>query len=235
MPDREQDLGVGIQQEKKWSLIDQNKPPEAKIVHDREKLISAVEALRCLDSTIVLTSGTFDILHIGHAKYLEVAKSFGDFLIVGVDSDEKVRERKGADRPVVPEEERIAMLAHLQSVNAITVKQNDEERWELIKSIRPDTLIVTQETYKEETLRELHEYCGQVVCLEPQATTSTTAKIRLLQVKDRARIMETINDTLEAHERDSRDRDTKLRQKLGEIVVGGMVLGKPDNEPTSES
>lgn len=228
------ELEGGIQQEKKWSLIDQNKPPEAKIVQDRERLIAAVEGLRSLDAQIVLTSGTFDILHIGHAKYLERAKSYGDFLIVGVDSDEKVRERKGPDRPVVPETERVMMLAHLQSVNAITIKHHDEPRWDLIKRVRPDTLIVTQETYNEETLEQLEEFCGQIICLEPQATTSTTAKIRLLQVKDRKGIMGTIEGLLERHEQDSRQRDIELRRALGNIVLGEMVLPKPDTETEDE-
>src|SRR5688572_3071996 len=65
---------------------------------------------------VVLTQGTYDLVHIGHARYFQKAKSYGDFLIVGVDSDEKVKVRKGPDRPVVPEDERLEMLTYLKPI-----------------------------------------------------------------------------------------------------------------------
>ena len=66
--------------------------------------------------------GTFDILHEGHSMYLEAARGFGDFLIVGVDSDEKVRRRKGVWRPAVPELERLRMVTHQRGVGLVTLK-----------------------------------------------------------------------------------------------------------------
>lgn len=155
-----------------------------RFIPDYEKLAQLVEHLRGLGATIVLTSGTFDILHVGHQRYLEEAKKRGDFLIVGVDSDEKVRTRKGPNRPIVPETERVEVLAHQRSVDIVTLKPllSKEQRWALIKLVRPDVLVATQETYNDEEREQLKEWCGEVVVLEPQATTSTTAKIRRLHI-----------------------------------------------------
>ena len=137
---------------------------------------------------IVLTSGTFDMVHIWHARYLETAKKFGDFLIVGVDSDEKVRKRKGPDRPIVPHTERMEILSHMRYVDAVVLKAINAPRWALIKMAKPDVLIATQETYTKEELIELKKYCGKVVVLDPMATTSTSAKIRRLQISMAGRL-----------------------------------------------
>lgn len=187
--------------------------PEQRIIcHD--KIEKYVEALRTLDLSIVLTSGTFDLTHIGHAKYLEKAKSFGDILIVGLDSDEKVRKRKGPERPVVPEHERALMIASLRSTDLITVKSVDEEKWGLIKTVRPDTLIVTDKTYNDEQLLELSNYCGQVVSLEPQATTSTSAEIRKLRVGWVDKIINPINEICIEN-----NADTELIKKIGKFLL----------------
>ena len=75
---------------------------------------------------VVLTMGTFDILHEGHSRYLEAARGFGDFLIVGVDNDEKVRGGRGPWRPAVPELERLRMVTHQRGVGLVTLKPADE-------------------------------------------------------------------------------------------------------------
>jgi rfaE bifunctional protein nucleotidyltransferase chain/domain len=152
--------------------------PEARFVENHLVLGKQIDACKVLGLKIVLTSGSFDMLHIGHARYLERAKEYGDVLVVGVDSDEKVRVRKGPDRPVVPEHERVQMLAHIRAVDFLTLKQPGEPKWDLIERLRPDTLVVTTETYTQNVLRELGRICGRVVALEPQATTSTSAQIR---------------------------------------------------------
>src|ERR1700730_15273449 len=82
---------------------------ELRYVPDYATISQIADAQRVLGSKVVLTRGTFDILHEGHSMYLEAARRFGHFLIVGVDSDEKVRRRKGIWRPVVPESERLRM------------------------------------------------------------------------------------------------------------------------------
>jgi len=151
-------------------------------VKEDAKLKKFVENCRGLGLKVVLTQGTYDMVHIGHARYFEAAKRHGDILIVGVDSDEKVRARKGPDRPVVPQEERLEMVTHLRSVDVVYLKEHKAPHWQLIKLVRPYTLIATRDTYTKKELVELKKFCGKVVVLEPMATTSTSAKIRLLQI-----------------------------------------------------
>ena len=169
-----------------------------RFIADYDLLQRHVEACRELGMKIVLTSGTFDILHVGHSRYLEKGKELaeGGVLIVGVDSDEKVKKRKGPDRPIVSEQERVEVLCHLRHVDLVTVKPLDAPHWELIRRVRPDVLLITQEEYDtEDGLAKLRAFCAEFGgighILPPQATTSTTAKIRLLvlgmkqKVKDR--------------------------------------------------
>jgi rfaE bifunctional protein nucleotidyltransferase chain/domain len=152
-------------------------------IPDYKKLAAKVRHWRELGLSIVLTSGTWDLFHVGHAEYLERAKALGDLLIVGVDSDEKVRARKGPHRPVVPEEERVHILAHLRHVDVITLKPYSEKKNELIRLIRPEILVMSKSTkHKPEDIKEKKKYVGKIALLEPQAQTSTSAKVRLLHV-----------------------------------------------------
>lgn len=175
-------------------------------VKDDEKLKKLVENCKGLGLKIVLTQGTYDMVHIGHARYFEEAKKHGNILVVGVDSDEKVRARKGPERPVVPQEERLEMVTHLRSVDVVYLKHLKAPRWNLIKLIHPDVLVATKETYSKVDLKELKKYCGKVVVLEPRATTSTSAKIRLLQIGHAKKLekaltpklLQTIQDVLNA-------------------------------------
>ena len=89
---------------------------------------------------IVFTNGCFDILHVGHVKYLEVAKSYGDVLIVGLNADSSVRKLKGPTRPVNIEEDRAYILASLESVDYVVIFE-EETPYELIKLIKPHTLV----------------------------------------------------------------------------------------------
>lgn len=169
---------------------------EARVITDHELLATHIQACKTLGLRIVMTSGTFDLLHVGHAKYLEKAKAYGDVLLVCVDSDEKVKQRKGDLRPIVSETERVEMLAHLRSVDIITLKHTSDERWKLIKQVRPDTLVVTKETYPPETLEKIQTYCGKILNLVPQATTSTSAQIRKMQVSWTRLVLDPIHDVL---------------------------------------
>lgn len=132
--------------------------------------------------SIVLTQGSFDLIHIGHGRYLSKAKQQGDILFVGLDCDEKIQSRKGPDRPVVPEAERAEMLTYLSPVDHVVLKPAKAPKWQLIKTLKPDVLIATEATYTEAQLKELNQWCGQVVVLKSQATTSTSAKLRRLQI-----------------------------------------------------
>jgi D-glycero-beta-D-manno-heptose 1-phosphate adenylyltransferase len=156
---------------------------EMRYVPEYERISEIVAALRVLELKVVLTSGSFDILHEGHSMYLEAARGFGDFLIVGLDSDEKLRKRKGPGRPAVPELERLRMVTHQRGVGLVTLKNLDDPKWLLIKAVRPDVLVATAETYSADEIAELEaKYCGRVEVLERMATVSTSARLRRLQM-----------------------------------------------------
>lgn len=159
-----------------------NRSKNNRIITTLEELKPILSACREKKQRIVLTQGSFDMIHIGHARYFQEAKKHGDVLIVGVDSDEKIRHRKGPDRPVVPQDERLEMLTYLRNVDYSVLKELNAPKWELIKLIKPDVLIATRETYTDEEIAKLGEWCGKVVVLAPMATTSTSAKIRRMQI-----------------------------------------------------
>lgn len=159
-----------------------------KILPDYTAVKKTTDAYHQQGKRIVLTQGSFDMVHIGHGRYLQAAKDLGDVLIVGVDSDAKIRHRKGADRPVVPQEERLEMLTYLSSVDHVVLKELNQPKWELIKLIRPAVLVATKETYTDDQVAELETICDQVVVLDPKATTSTSAKIRRIQLNVVAKI-----------------------------------------------
>ena len=97
------------------------------------------------------------------------------------------------------------MLAHLRSVDYVVLKNLTDPKFQLIKLIKPDVLVATKQTYDQTTIKHLEEICGKVVVLDPMATTSTTAKIRLMQIntankiKDKMsqKLIKTIEDVLE--------------------------------------
>jgi len=171
---------------------------EARFIPDYERLGKISETFKDLGESIVLTSGTFDIIHLGHARYIEAARQRGSVLVVGVDSDDKVRSKKGPKRPVVSEDERLQMLSHLRGVNLLTLKTLEHEHWELIKTIKPNVLIATEGTYSADEVDELEgKYCDRVEVLPPQATSSTTARIRLLQLDFGGELGEEIIDAVQ--------------------------------------
>ncbi len=89
---------------------------------------------------IIFTNGCFDILHVGHARYLAAAKSLGDYLIVALNSDHSVRQLKGNKRPIMPEVERAEILSALESVDYITIF-NELDPLNVIKAIKPNSLV----------------------------------------------------------------------------------------------
>ena len=107
-------------------------------IKTKEELVKLLENFR--DKKIVFTNGCFDILHVGHVKYLEKAKSFGDMLIVGLNSDESVRRLKGKSRPVNTSSDRAYVLAGLESVSFV-VEFGEDTPYELIDAIKPDILV----------------------------------------------------------------------------------------------
>jgi rfaE bifunctional protein nucleotidyltransferase chain/domain len=182
----------------KGGIFDDASNFDDRLVDGYEELGKRVENFKALNVKVVLTSGSFDMIHEGHARYLESAKSHGDLLIVGVDSDAKIKQRKGPDRPVVPEVERLTMLTFLRSVDLVVSKPVDEPKWALIKAVRPDVLVATASTYKPEDVEALKEYCGKVVVLEPMATTTTSARLRMLQINLKERFTTALMEQMPA-------------------------------------
>jgi rfaE bifunctional protein nucleotidyltransferase chain/domain len=90
----------------------------------------------------VFVNGTFDVLHRGHLELLNYAKSHGDYLVVGIDTDERVKEKKGLTRPVNSAEERALMLLNLKAVDDVRYFSTDEELENLVKSTKPDIMVV---------------------------------------------------------------------------------------------
>jgi len=106
-------------------------------VLSREELIGIVAEARSKGSRIVLANGCFDVLHVGHIRYLQGARELGDVLIVGVNSDRQVAIQKGAGRPILPAIERAELLAALESVSYVTIFDEPTVE-ELLLKLKPD-------------------------------------------------------------------------------------------------
>jgi rfaE bifunctional protein nucleotidyltransferase chain/domain len=160
-------------------ILSPNSSADERVVYSLAEVARKVEHLKGLGYRIVLTSGSFDLIHLGHVKYLQRAKECGDFLVVGVDSDEKIRRRKGPDRPMVPEEERLQLLAYQRPVDLAYLKGEDDARWGLIKAVRPEVLVLTADhAYGPEEQEALLEFCERIEVVERQASVTTSERIR---------------------------------------------------------
>jgi len=157
------------------------KNPTKKIIKDIELLSRAVEGLRAIDRRIVLTIGSWDLLHIGHVRYLLEAKNHGDILIAGTDSDRVVKLYKGDLRPIVPEEERCEMLSYQSCVDFVTlvddVNEKGEWQYELVRAIRPDVFIAEETSYSDQQVKDLQTMCGELIILPRQAQNTSTTKM----------------------------------------------------------
>jgi D-beta-D-heptose 7-phosphate kinase/D-beta-D-heptose 1-phosphate adenosyltransferase len=106
---------------------------------DQKTLLNELDTARA-NKRVVFTNGCFDILHVGHVKYLEEAKAQGDLLVVGLNTDASVKRLKGEERPINNESDRAEVLAALSSVDYVTTFDEDTPL-ELIKSVSPDVLV----------------------------------------------------------------------------------------------
>lgn len=172
--------GVTVEDIKNYILKDRNTTNNKKILSIDE----LTEILKNNDKNnkIVFTNGCFDILHIGHIRYLKEAAKYGDIFIVGVNSDASVKKLKGESRPIVPEEDRMEMLAALDFVSYI-VKFEEETPYEIIKKIKP-FYIVKGGDYKKENIVGLdivQSYGGDVIVLPYLKNRSTTNIIRKIE------------------------------------------------------
>jgi rfaE bifunctional protein nucleotidyltransferase chain/domain len=108
--------------------------------YTREELVSARAEWRREGRTVVFTNGCYDILHPGHIRLLEKARSLGDILILALNTDASVRRLKGPSRPLIPEAQRAELAVALESVDAVTLFDEDTPR-ELIAAVLPDILV----------------------------------------------------------------------------------------------
>jgi D-beta-D-heptose 7-phosphate kinase/D-beta-D-heptose 1-phosphate adenosyltransferase len=109
-------------------------------IYNSSELSEAVQKWRADEKVIVFTNGCFDIIHRGHVEYLSKAKSLGDILILGLNSDKSVKMLKGEDRPFVPEKDRAFILSQLLAIDAVSVF-DEETPLNMIKRVLPDVLV----------------------------------------------------------------------------------------------
>lgn len=155
-------------------LLDHKK----KVIGDPDALVKIIEGLKAQECKIVVTIGSWDMLHVGHVRYLMKAKEEGDILIVGTDSDRGIKAYKDPSRPMVCQEERLEMLSYLECVDfTIVVDDIDNEgKWKygLIDLIKPDIFVAVEGSYPDEQIEDIKKYCKEVKMLPRQAETSTS-------------------------------------------------------------
>jgi len=146
---------------------------------DREHLRRRVEEWRRAGESITLANGNFDLLHVGHVRYLQAAKELGGKLVVAINSDESVRALKGAARPLMPEAERAEIVTALAAVDAVVIFPELDVR-AIIREIRPD-IQAKGTDYTRESVPErdaVEEYGGRVEIVGDAKNHSTSEIIR---------------------------------------------------------
>ncbi|MFH1509605.1 MAG: adenylyltransferase/cytidyltransferase family protein [Candidatus Nealsonbacteria bacterium] len=170
------------------------------IIEDYSELKTIVDAHKTLQHKIVCTVGSWDMLHIGHLRYLIKAKEQGDILIVGTDSDRGIKlYKKNELRPVIPQEERMEMLSYQDCVDYVTlvddIDDNGKWQYELIKQVKPDVFVTTDDSYPPEQIDAIKLYSKEIVVFPRQAEkTSTTSIIENTMKKHLDAMLSQINN-----------------------------------------
>ena len=154
--------------------------PRDKIV-PLEELVTRLEKVRSTTGKIVFTNGCFDIIHVGHVRYLTEARSRGDMLIVGMNSDASVRSIKGDKRPIVRQSARAEVLAGLACVDHIVIF-DEPDPLRLIQTLKPDILI-KGEDWEEDAIigaEEVRSWGGEIVRISFVEKASTTDIIQTI-------------------------------------------------------
>lgn len=152
-------------------------------IFDRERLIERVNAARRRGARIVLANGCFDVLHVGHVRYLEAAKSLGDLLIVGINSDEQTRRLKGKGRPLLPQNQRAEIISALEAVDFVTIFEEPTVE-QLLRAIKPD-IHAKGTDYTEESVPErdvVRSFGGRVAIVGDPKDHSSSEMIQKLAV-----------------------------------------------------
>lgn len=161
------------------------------------ELIQKVTKAKEEGKKVGLVQGSWDLFHLGHLRYILKARELCDFLIIAMDSDQKIKKRKGNTRPIIPEDERKEFIKLLSIADEVVVKAVDEPKWGLIKAVRPDVLIAIKDNYTEEQIEKLEEICGRVAILPRQSESSTSDKIRKIMISNRGAKIEGVEEKLE--------------------------------------
>ena len=152
--------------------------PTSSRILDRKAAVARVQTARQAGARIVLANGCFDVLHVGHVRYLEGARALGDLLVVGINSDEQVAVLKGAGRPIMPQGERAEIVASIEGVDLVTIF--DEPTVEtLLLALKPD-IHAKGTDYTEETVPEratVLSYGGRVAIVGDEKEHSTSQMI----------------------------------------------------------
>ena len=127
--------------------------------------------------TTVMVNGTFDVLHPGHVALLNTARSYGDHLIVAIDTDRRVRELKGEQRPINNQNDRRIMLANLKAVDIVEFFDSKEELTGLMKLYKPDVYVKGSD-WKHDKKSTAEQYCKQVIYYDRVGDYSTTKTIQ---------------------------------------------------------
>lgn len=150
------------------------------------KIVTPNKLDRIAGKTYVFTNGCFDILHAGHIRLFKKAKSFGDFLIVGLNSDRSVKQIKGPKRPIIPQDQRAEVLSAIESVDYI-IMYDKPTPLELILRVKPDVL-VKGEDWKDKVVvggKEIDTWGGRVELIKFTSPTSTSNIIETIIWRDR--------------------------------------------------
>ncbi len=153
-------------------------------IKERKELLRIIKNLKAKGKRIVFTNGCFDLLHIGHVRYLEKARTLGDALVVGVNSDSSVRKLKGPKRPVLPAKERAEILSGLGCVDYITIF-DELDPLKLITSLHPNVLVKGGDWTKEQIVgrKVLERSGGKVVIIRFVKGASTSTLIETILKK----------------------------------------------------
>ncbi|HEU4711585.1 MAG TPA: D-glycero-beta-D-manno-heptose 1-phosphate adenylyltransferase [Pyrinomonadaceae bacterium] len=147
-----------------------------------EEMLAERARLRAAGARLVFTNGVFDLLHVGHVRYLAQARALGDALVVAINSDRSVRELKGPSRPVFEQDERAEILANLRVVDYVCIFDNDSPR-SLISQLLPDVLVKGGDYQLDEIhgREEVEAAGGKVISLpfvDGASTTSLIARMK---------------------------------------------------------
>jgi len=182
-----------------------------RFVPDHTDLVMLIDLLRSMGCIIVFTTGVWDLFHIGHPEYIQLGKEKAKklypssdqvIMVVGVDTDELTKERKGPHRPIVPQDERVRVLGHVRSVDILTPQYKADQ---LFKIVTHDVRVVSMSTADLPDIEKIQNECTHIVNLPPQAETSTTARVRQLSFDGATTVLLKVEEKLAVLLKEVRD------------------------------